>query len=72
MMPLSPIERMIDSACGLQPGQIPPPMRPSEPPPGATEALLEVAAAAKAWHRNHKRGAKRLTVAVKRWLELGG
>jgi hypothetical protein len=42
------------------------------PPPEASAALLELAAAAKAWHRSSVKGKKRLKKAVKLWIEIGG
>ena len=44
----------------------------SKPPEEAAAALLEVAAAAKAWNRSAVKGTKRLKKAVKAWIELGG
>lgn len=43
-----------------------------QPPPEAASILLELAAAAKAWNRNKTKGAKRLKVAVKAWIAVGG
>ncbi len=43
-----------------------------KPPDGASEALLELAAAAKAWHRSSVKGKKRLKKAVKAWIAIGG
>lgn len=67
--PRSAIEAMVDAATGFNPmAHVPPP----ESNDLVTEALLEVADAAKAWQRDHVRGTKRLNAAVKRWKELGG
>jgi len=43
-----------------------------KPPDQAAEILLELAAAAKAWHRSSVKGKKRLKKAVKTWIEIGG
>lgn len=72
--PRSPIDAMIDKACGVPPGWQP--TAPARPPPeqidAEAKALLEIAAAAKAWRRSPAKGAARLRRAVDRWLELGG
>lgn len=43
-----------------------------KPPPEAADILLEIAAAAKAWNRSSIKGAKRLKLAVKKWIQIGG
>ena len=43
-----------------------------KPPDEAAAALLEVAAAAKAWNRSAVKGTKRLKKAVKAWIAIGG
>lgn len=43
-----------------------------KPPDESAAALLEIAAAAKAWHRSSVKGTKRLKKAVKAWIEIGG
>ena len=42
------------------------------PPDEAATALLEIAAAAKAWNRSAVKGTKRLKKAVKAWIAIGG
>ena len=43
-----------------------------KPPDEAQAILLELAAAAKAWHRSSVKGRKRLKAAVKAWIKIGG
>jgi hypothetical protein len=44
----------------------------AQPPDEAAAALLEIAAAAKAWHRSSVKGTNRLKKAVKAWIAIGG
>lgn len=61
---------MVDKACGFDPANPPPtPPRPSDAEIQA--AFTEVFDAALAWQRNHRKGAKRLTAAVKAARKIG-
>ncbi len=65
----SPIEMMIDKACGIS---VTTPVGPNKAHDAAGAALLEIADAEKRWDRNHKKGTKRLSAAVAAWRAIGG
>jgi hypothetical protein len=72
MMPLSPIERMIDAACGLQPGQLPAPQRKQPSIPAASQVLLDFWDAGKAWRaRPTPPNRRKLLEIIKPGEELG-
>ena len=57
----SPIETMIDNACGVPPSWVrveQAPAKAIEPPDGATKALMHVADCAKSWAKAKSNGRK--------------
>lgn len=79
MKPRSPIERMVDEACGYDPDNLPKPSKIDR----LAEALLAIADAAKAWSRTQsirQRNRAGLLVpaeiklkrVVEEWIRLGG
>lgn len=72
----SPIEMMIDKACGVTAEDLvrPPPKRAVQAMDRETQALLNVADAAKAWHLDPSRdgSAAALHAACAEWVALGG
>lgn len=68
----SPIEMMVDKACGFDPANPPPVSKPEEMPENAPALMLEIVDAAKAWDRNHKKGTPRLRTAVAAFRAIGG
>lgn len=77
-MALSPIERMIDAACGHTPSEVQSAAVPERDADADSKVLLAVADAAKAWRRagpkssRHENATERLKKAVDRWIEIGG
>ena len=72
----SPIEMMVDNACGVTPEDL---ARPAPKPnvqelDRETQALLKLADAAKAWHLDPGRdgGVPALHAACAEWVALGG
>lgn len=49
MRPRSPIEMMVDKACGFDPGAAPPPREPVKADDPETQAVCDVCEAAAAW-----------------------
>ena len=74
MKPRSPIERMVDQACGFDPSkaEAEPKSPTKEQLDDVTAAMLEVCSAACAWAKNKYKGGKRLTTAVRKYRNLGG
>lgn len=66
----SPIEMMVDRACGFDPNN-PPPAKPKPSDAEIQAAFTEVFDAALAWQKNYKKGATRLISAVKAAKAIG-
>ncbi len=78
-MPRSPIEMMVDKACGVDPNALRATLRPNLVALDAeAQALLSVADAAKSWWEAGERGevtalhVAQLKDAVADWVHLGG
>lgn len=69
---ITPIEMMIDKACGVPKGTRFAPRIPTDAEITCeASALLEIAEAAKRWAHNHKKGTARLRKAVASWVKIG-